>query len=105
MRTSSSVVTADIHWQSETRFADLILPACSGFEREDICEMGAPGGYGSYDTGANFRVIIYMKKCIEPLWESKSDYDIYCRALQAVGLPRPVHRRQYDGGLDPQGIR
>ena len=79
-------VTADIHWQSETRFADLILPVCSGFEKEDICEMGAPGGYGSYDMGANFRVIIYMKKCIEPLWESKSDYDIYCELSRRLGF-------------------
>jgi len=86
-------VTADIHWSSETKFADLILPACSGFEREDICEMGAPGGYGSYDSGANFRVIIYMKKCIEPLWESKSDYDIYIELSKRLGF----HDRYTEG--------
>jgi len=79
-------VTADIHWQSETKFADLILPICSGFEREDICELGAPGGYGANDMGANYRVIIYMNKCIEPLWESKSDYDIYCELAKRLGF-------------------
>ena len=79
-------VTADIHWQSETKFADLILPVCSGFEREDMCELGAPGGYGANDMGANYRVCIYMKKCIEPLWESKSDYDIYIELSKRLGL-------------------
>ena len=79
-------LTADIHWQSETRFADLILPACSGFEREDISEMAAAGGYGAYYPGANFRVIVYQKKCIEPLWESKSDYDIYCELAKRLGF-------------------
>ena len=40
----------------------------------------------AYDTGSNFRVIIYMKKCIEPLWESKSDYDIYCELSKRLGF-------------------
>jgi trimethylamine-N-oxide reductase (cytochrome c) len=79
-------VTQDIHWSSETRFADIILPACSGFEREDISELGAPGGYGWGDSATSFRVIIYQKKCIEPLWESKSDYDIYCELSTRLGF-------------------
>ncbi len=79
-------VTADVHYSSETKFYDLILPICSGFEREDICELGAPGGYGANDMGANFRVIIYMQKCIEPLWESKTDYEIYCELSKRLGF-------------------
>jgi trimethylamine-N-oxide reductase (cytochrome c) len=94
-------VTADIHWQSETRFADLILPICSGFEKEDICELGAPGGYGANDMGANFRVCIYMKKCIEPLWESKSDYDIYCELSKRLGF----HDRFTEGNTIQDWIR
>lgn len=79
-------VTADVHYSSETRFYDLILPICSGLEKEDICELGAPGGYGANDMGANFRVIIYMMKCIEPLWESRSDYDVYCELSKRLGF-------------------
>jgi trimethylamine-N-oxide reductase (cytochrome c) len=94
-------VTSDIHWQSETKFADLILPACSGFEREDICELGAPGGYGANDMGANFRVVIYMKKCIEPLWESKSDYDIYVELSRRLGF----HDRFTEGNTIQDWIR
>ncbi|MCF8095941.1 MAG: molybdopterin-dependent oxidoreductase, partial [Desulfobacteraceae bacterium] len=29
-------VAQDIHWQSETGFADIILPACTNYERKDI---------------------------------------------------------------------
>ena len=79
-------VTSDVHWQSETKFGDLILPICSGFEKEDICELGAPGGYGANDMGANFRVMVYMKQCIKPLWESKSDYDIYVELSKRFGF-------------------
>lgn len=79
-------VTSDVHFSSETKFYDLILPICSGFERNDICELGAPGGYGANDMGANFRVIILMMKCIEPLWESKTDYMIYCELAKRLGF-------------------
>lgn len=79
-------VNQDIHWQSETGFADIVLPACSNFEREDICEWGAPGGYGANNLGANHRVIIYQHKCIEPLGESKSDYDIYVELADRLGF-------------------
>ena len=71
------VVNQDCHWQSETPFADIILPACTNFERSDISEMGSAGGYGVNVSGSNHRLILYQKKCIEPLWESRSDYDIY----------------------------
>jgi trimethylamine-N-oxide reductase (cytochrome c) len=71
------VVMQDCHWQVETRFGDIILPAATNFEHADICEWANAGGYGEGDCGANHRVMIYQKKCIEPLWESKSDWEIY----------------------------
>jgi molybdopterin guanine dinucleotide-containing S/N-oxide reductase-like protein len=71
------VVMQDCHWQTETRFGDIILPASTNFEHADICEWANAGGYGEGDCGANHRVMIYQRKCIEPLWESKSDWEIY----------------------------
>jgi trimethylamine-N-oxide reductase (cytochrome c) len=71
------VVMQDCHWQTETRLGDIILPASTNLEHADICEWANAGGYGEGDCGANHRVIIYQKKCIEPLWESKSDWEIY----------------------------
>ena len=80
------VVNQDCHWQSETRFADIILPASTNFEQSDISEWAAPGGYASNNTGCAHRVMIYQKKCIEPLWESKPDYDIYCELAKRIGF-------------------
>ena len=80
------VVMQDCHWQSETKFGDVILPACTNFERSDLCEWGNAGGYGLNNCSANHRVIIYQHKCIEPLWESKADYDIYTLLAERLGF-------------------
>ena len=80
------VVMQDCHWQSETRFGDIILPASTNFERADISDWASPGGYGQDDTGSNHRVVIYQKKCIEPLWESKSDWEIYKALAKRLGF-------------------
>lgn len=81
------VVNQDCWWSAETGFADIILPACTQLERDDIGEWGEPGGQtkgGS--SGCNFRVVVRLKKCIEPLWESKSDYQIFSLLARKLGL-------------------
>lgn len=80
------VVNQDCWWQSETRFADIVLPACTNFERSDISEWGSPGGYAPYNPETNHRVLIYQKKCIEPLWESRPDYDIFSDLADRLGF-------------------
>ena len=45
------------------------------------------GGYvHDTSTGANYRVVVYQKKCIEPLWESRSDYEIYADLAGRLGF-------------------
>jgi molybdopterin guanine dinucleotide-containing S/N-oxide reductase-like protein len=81
------VVNQDVWYNSETRMADVILPACTNFERDDIGEFAACGGYTTNShTGNNFRVIVREKKCIEPLWESKSDYEIFTLLADRLGI-------------------
>jgi molybdopterin guanine dinucleotide-containing S/N-oxide reductase-like protein len=80
------VVMQDCHWQSETKFGDVILPASTNFEHSDLSEWGAAGGYGFNDFNSNHRVIIYQHKCIEPLWESKPDYEIYTELAERMGI-------------------
>jgi trimethylamine-N-oxide reductase (cytochrome c) len=81
------VVNQDCWYNSETNFADIILPACTSLERDDVGEWGAPGGYtGHASSGCNNRVIIRQKKCIEPLWESRSDYQIFSMIADKLGL-------------------
>ncbi|MBN1189725.1 MAG: molybdopterin-dependent oxidoreductase [Dehalococcoidales bacterium] len=80
------VVMQDCHWQSETRFGDVILPASTNFEHSDLSEWNSAGGYGCNDMGNNHRVIIYQQQCIEPLWESKPDYEIYTLLAERLGI-------------------
>ena len=81
------VVNQDCWWGGETSFADIILPACTPLEREDISEAGTSGGYSMHGTsGSNFRLLVRMKKCIEPLWESKSDYEIFTLLADKLGM-------------------
>ena len=81
------VVNQDCWYNSETTFADIILPACTSLERDDIGEWGAGGGYTAHaSNGCNHRVIVRQKKCIEPLWESKSDYQIFVLLAERLGL-------------------
>ena len=84
------VVNQDCWMMGETRFADVILPACTNLERDDIAEFGCSGcaeGYVKYGSnGCNYRVIVLQKKCIEPLYESKSDYEIFSQIAERLEL-------------------
>jgi trimethylamine-N-oxide reductase (cytochrome c) len=81
------VVNQSVWMEGETQFADIILPACSQFERYDIGDWGSGGGLLPHGfNGLNHRVVVLQHKCIEPLGESKSDYEIFSLILQRIGL-------------------
>ncbi len=81
------VVNQSIWMEGETKFADLILPACTNFERDDISEWAALGGYAHHgQTQLNNRVAVFQHKAIEPLGESKSDYKIFSMICERLGL-------------------
>ena len=81
------VVNQSVYLEGEAKLADLILPACSNFERWDIGEWASPQGYGLHKScGLNRRIIVLQKKCIEPLGESKSDYEIFSLAAKKLGF-------------------
>ena len=81
------VVNQDCWWCTETGLADIILPACTNFERCDIGEWANTGGYTHHGSNAcNHRVIVYQQKCIEPLYESKSDYRIFTELAGRLGI-------------------
>jgi anaerobic selenocysteine-containing dehydrogenase len=88
------VVNQGVWMDPETRMADIILPACTNFERSDISRWCHPAGYGwDGTTKVNHAVIVYQKKCIEPLYESKSDYQIFVELAERLGL-----KEQYTEG-------
>ena len=64
-----TVVAVDYNWTATCRFADIVLPACTPYERNDI------DAYGSYSN----RGVIAMHKLVDPLYHSRSDFDIWQR--------------------------
>ena len=81
------VVNQSIWEEGDTRFADIILPACTHLERYDIGEWAHSGGYGAhFNSQVNHRVIAFQAKCIEPLGQSRSDYDIFTAIAERLGL-------------------
>jgi trimethylamine-N-oxide reductase (cytochrome c) len=81
------VVNQSIWMEGEVPYADVILPACTNFERYDIGEWASGGGYLQHGfNGVNHRLIALQHQCIAPLGESKSDYEIFSLILQRLGL-------------------
>jgi len=81
------VVNQSIWFEGEAKFADVILPACTNFERVDISEWAGLGGYGHHgQQQLNHRVIIFQAPAIAPLGESRSDYWIFNEICKRLGL-------------------
>jgi biotin/methionine sulfoxide reductase len=64
-RMPDTVVVHEPFWNSLARHADIVLPATTPLEREDI------GGSGEDDF------IFWMEKVIEPVGEARNDYQIF----------------------------
>lgn len=70
-----TVVAIDYNWTATCRFADIVLPACTPYERNDI------DAYGSYSN----RGVIAMHKLVDPLYHSRSDFDIWTDFCKRMG--------------------
>lgn len=81
-----TVINQDCWWSGETPYADIILPACTNLERNDLGEWSVGGGYTTHaHIGNNWRIIVREQKCVEPYGESKSDYDIFTLIAEKLG--------------------
>ena len=81
-----TVINQDCWWSGETSYADIILPACTNLERNDLGEWSVGGGYTTHaHIGNNWRIIVREQKCVEPYGESKSDYDIFTLIAEKLG--------------------
>ena len=69
------IVVQDNFLTPTTRFADLVLPACTQFET-----WGVEDGWKYGDE------LILMPKLVEPLGESKSDYRICAEIAERLGI-------------------
>jgi len=75
-RRPETVVVHDPFWTLTAKFADIVLPVNTTFERNDIDVLG------EYSN----RAIVAMQKVIDPLFESRSDYDIYGDIADRLGF-------------------
>jgi trimethylamine-N-oxide reductase (cytochrome c) len=81
-----TVINQDCWWSGETPYADIILPACTNLERNDLGEWSVGGGYTTHaHIGNNWRIIVREQKCVEPVGESKSDYEIFSLIADKLG--------------------
>ncbi|MFC1869381.1 molybdopterin-dependent oxidoreductase [Thermodesulfobacteriota bacterium] len=71
------IVAQHIWLENDCLFADLILPVRTKFEELDIGVDGLSGQY---------RTINYEGQCIEPLGESKGDWDVALMVAERFGL-------------------
>jgi molybdopterin guanine dinucleotide-containing S/N-oxide reductase-like protein len=71
-------VMAQHPWlENDCHLADIILPSNTLFEVDDI---------GWDGLGGQFFLVFPAYKCIEPLGESRSDYEIVCAIAERLGL-------------------
>lgn len=69
------IINQDPYWTATSRMADIILPACTEIERDDI----------SYVGSESRTAILALKKGIDPVGDSKSDYDIFTGIAEKFG--------------------
>ncbi len=63
--------------ENDCLFADIVLPVNTKFEERDIADDRESAAYD----------LIYIEeKCIEPLGESYSDYEVVCKIAERLGL-------------------
>jgi len=81
------VVNCDLFMTDACRYADVVLPVCSSFERGEFKVYG--GGYA-----------MFTKPVIAPLYESKSDAQILCELASRMGLGDPLLEAGYEKGVE-----
>lgn len=73
---AETVIVNEKQWTATARHADIVLPATTPFERNDM-EM-----YGDYSQ----KGVVCLHKAIDPMYEARSDYDIFADLSERVGL-------------------
>lgn len=83
-----TVIVTDTVWTATARHADIVLPAATVFEHNDITNIGTYSNDG----------LVAMQQAIKPQWESKSDYWIFSELAKRMGCGK-----EFTEGLDEMG--
>jgi trimethylamine-N-oxide reductase (cytochrome c) len=74
-RKFDTVVVQDFQWTATARHADIVLPATTSYERNDVEQ------YGDY----SLKAIIAMKQIVAPMYEARNDFDIFADVAERLG--------------------
>jgi anaerobic dimethyl sulfoxide reductase subunit A len=69
------IVVSDIFMTPSAKYADILLPGTTFFERYDI---GTPWCFGDY--------VVFGDKTIDPLFECRDEYDVFAEVADKFGL-------------------
>lgn len=69
-----TIVVHEQYWTAQARFADIVLPATTSLEREDI------------GSASNDGFMIAMRQHIAPVGEAQDDYAIFSQLAQRLGF-------------------
>lgn len=85
-----TVIVTDPYWTATAKMADIVLPACTPFERNDLQFLG----HGSHQA------IVAIKQIIDRVGESKTDFEICAGIADKLG---PNYKEYYTDGKDEMG--
>jgi len=71
-----TIIVNDIFWTNTAKFADIVLPVNTTFERNDVISASEYSGH----------YIVAMPKLVESQYESRSDYEIFTGIAEKLGF-------------------
>jgi len=83
-----TVVVQDFQWTATARFADIVLPATTSYERNDIEHIG----------DYSLKAILGMRKVVDPMFEARNDFDIFSEIADRLG-----QKEAFTEGKDEMG--
>lgn len=86
LNTVDFFVNIDLFMTDASKYADILLPACTSFEREEC--KSYPGGY-----------ITYTKKVIDTLYDSKSDVEILSDLANVMDIEDDFLKAGYEASI------
>jgi anaerobic selenocysteine-containing dehydrogenase len=81
------LVDVDLFMTDSAKFADVVLPACTSFERSEL--KFYPQKY-----------VIWTQPAIRPQWESRSDADVIFDLAQRIAPEDALMRKGYEASMD-----
>ena len=96
-----TTVATTLFMEPLMRCFDIILPACSDFERNDISMPCTGGLYIPYSGNINHQIAIYQHKCVEPLGQSIPDMEIFYGLAKKLG----IYEELSEGNTEEDWIR